>query len=74
MTVARRKNWALFQELFGRDNRFIIQRDNGKSFDFSFTIVLNPNAGLSRPKIMQALKSATSAIVSSPAAALPGMT
>ena len=56
MTAARRKNWALFQELFGRDNRFIIQRDNGKSSAFSFTIVLNPDAGLSRPKIMQALK------------------
>ena len=58
MTAARRKNWALFQELFGRDNRFIIQRDNGRSSAFSFTIVLNPDAGLSRPKIMQALKSA----------------
>jgi CDP-6-deoxy-D-xylo-4-hexulose-3-dehydrase len=58
MTVARRKNWALFQELFGRDNRFIIQRDNGKSSAFSFTIVLNPDAGLSRPKIMLAMKSA----------------
>jgi CDP-6-deoxy-D-xylo-4-hexulose-3-dehydrase len=58
MTAARRKNWALFQKLFGRDNRFIIQRDNGRSSAFSFTIVLNPDAGLSRPKIMQALKSA----------------
>ena len=58
MTAARRKNWALFQELFGRDNRFIIQRDNGKSSAFCFTIILNPNAGLSRPKIMQALKKA----------------
>ena len=58
MTAARRKNWALFQKLFGRDNRFIIQRDHGKSSAFSFTIVLNPDAGLSRPKIMQALKEA----------------
>ena len=37
----------------------IIQRDNGKSSAFSFTIVLNPDAGLSRPKIMLAMKSAT---------------
>jgi CDP-4-dehydro-6-deoxyglucose reductase, E1 len=58
MTDKRRKNWALFQELFGGDNRFIIQRENGKSSAFSFTIVLNPEAGLARPKIMQALKAA----------------
>ncbi|MGD0023109.1 MAG: DegT/DnrJ/EryC1/StrS family aminotransferase [Xanthobacteraceae bacterium] len=58
MTAARRKNWALFRKLFGSDNRFIIQRENGKSSAFSFTIVLNPDAGLSRPKIMQAMKKA----------------
>jgi CDP-4-dehydro-6-deoxyglucose reductase, E1 len=58
MTAARRKNLALFQKLFDGDNRFIIQRENGKSSAFSFTIVLNPNAQLSRPKIMQALKEA----------------
>lgn len=58
MTAERRKNWALFQKLFGGDNRFIIQRENGKSSAFSFTIVLNPETGLSRPKIMRALKDA----------------
>jgi len=58
MTAARRKNWALFQKLFGGDNRFIIQRENGKSSAFSFTIVLNPEAELSRARIMRALKDA----------------
>jgi len=58
MTAARRKNWALFKKLFGGDNRFITQRENGKSSAFSFTFVLNPEAELSRPKIMQALKEA----------------
>jgi CDP-4-dehydro-6-deoxyglucose reductase, E1 len=58
MTAARRKNWILFQQLFGRDDRFIIQRENGKSSAFCFTVVLNPEADLSRPKIMQALKKA----------------
>jgi CDP-4-dehydro-6-deoxyglucose reductase, E1 len=58
MTAVRRKNWALFQQQFGRDARFIIQRDNGKSSAFCFTIVLNPDAGLSRAKIMQSLKKA----------------
>jgi CDP-6-deoxy-D-xylo-4-hexulose-3-dehydrase len=58
MTVARRKNWALFQKLFGGDHRFIIQRENGKSSAFSFTIILNPEAGLSRTEIMKQLKAA----------------
>jgi CDP-4-dehydro-6-deoxyglucose reductase, E1 len=58
MTAARRKNWALFQHLFSRDNRFVIQRENGKSSAFSFTMILNPEAGLSRPKIMAALRKA----------------
>lgn len=58
MTAERRKNWALFQKLFGGDNRFIIQRENGKSSAFSFTMVLNPEAGLSRAKIMAALTKA----------------
>jgi CDP-6-deoxy-D-xylo-4-hexulose-3-dehydrase len=58
MTAERRRNWALFQKLFGGDNRFIIQRENGKSSAFALTIVLNPDAGLSRPKVMAALKDA----------------
>jgi CDP-4-dehydro-6-deoxyglucose reductase, E1 len=58
MTAQRRKNWVLFQKLFAGDNRFIIQRENGRSSAFSFTIVLNPEAGLSRPKITHALKEA----------------
>jgi len=58
MTAMRRKNWALFQKLFGGDNRFIIQRENGKSSAFSFTIILNPEAGLSRSEVMKRLKAA----------------
>jgi CDP-6-deoxy-D-xylo-4-hexulose-3-dehydrase len=58
MTAARRKNWALFQETFAGDNRFIIQRENGKTSAFSFTMILNPQAGLSRVRIMAALKKA----------------
>ncbi len=58
MTAARRRNWALFQKLFAGDNRFIIQRENGKSSAFSFTIVLNPEAGLSRAKVFAGLKAA----------------
>jgi len=58
MTSARRKNWALFQKLFRGDNRFIIQRENGNSSAFSFTIILHPEAGLVRERVMMHLKKA----------------
>lgn len=58
MTVERRKNLVLFQKLFGNDNRFIIQRENGKSSAFAFTMILNPEAELSRDKLMEELKKA----------------
>jgi CDP-4-dehydro-6-deoxyglucose reductase, E1 len=58
MTSARRKNWALFQKLFRGDNRFIIQRENGHSSAFSFTIILHPEAGLVRERVMKHLKEA----------------
>ncbi|MBL6933619.1 MAG: DegT/DnrJ/EryC1/StrS family aminotransferase [Rhodospirillales bacterium] len=58
MTAMRRKNLALFQKLFGNDERFIIQRENGKSSAFSFPIILNPAHDLDRAKIFQALEKA----------------
>jgi CDP-6-deoxy-D-xylo-4-hexulose-3-dehydrase len=58
MTRARRKNWALFQQRFSCDDRYIIQRENGKSSAFSFTVILNPEAGLSRAQALAALKGA----------------
>lgn len=58
MTEARRKNLSLFQELFAGDNRFIIQRENGKSSSFCFTILLNPKLNLPRAEVMAALKEA----------------
>ena len=58
MTEVRRNNWALFQELFLGDERFIIQRENGKSSSFCFTITLNPELRPNRKKVLQALKDA----------------
>jgi len=58
MVGLRRKNAALFQNLFGRDERFIIQRENGRSSWFCFTIVLNPSLRIDRAKVMAALKQA----------------
>jgi CDP-6-deoxy-D-xylo-4-hexulose-3-dehydrase len=58
MTAIRRKNWALFQRLFGSDNRLIIQRENGKSSAFSFTMMPHPSLGVKRERFLAALKSA----------------
>jgi CDP-6-deoxy-D-xylo-4-hexulose-3-dehydrase len=53
MTAQRRKNLKLFQELFADDPRFIIQRENGKSSAFSFTIILNPERGVDRERVFR---------------------
>lgn len=58
MVDTRRKNAALFQDLFRGDDRFIIQKENGRSSWFAFTVILNPEQGLNRKKIMESLKAA----------------
>lgn len=58
MTAARRANWAHFVERFGADERFIIQREVGRSSAFSFTLILNPSAKLDRQKVFTALREA----------------
>ena len=55
---ARRKNGKLFQELFGSDERFIIQKENGSSSWFAFTVILNPKFGIERQAVFSALKKA----------------
>jgi CDP-6-deoxy-D-xylo-4-hexulose-3-dehydrase len=57
-TARRRANLATFQRLFGGDDRFIIQRENGKSSSFCFPIILDPKRGGDRRKILEALKTA----------------
>ena len=58
MTAARRRNWALFNQLFAGDERFVIQRENGKSSAFCFTIVLDPKRRPERRRVLAALKEA----------------
>jgi len=58
MTETRRKNLAVFQELFGSDERFIIQRENGRSSAFSFPIILNPEMNLDRERLFADMKAA----------------
>ena len=58
MIAMRRRNAELFQRLFSRDERFIIQRENGASSWFCFTIILNPKRAIDRRRVMTALKDA----------------
>lgn len=58
MTAARRRNMAHFQQLFAGDDRFIIQRENGKSSCFSFTLILNPAHNADRDRVFAALREA----------------
>ena len=55
MTDVRRRNWLTFSNLFKGDDRFIIQRENGKSSCFSFTLILNPDKQIDRNKVLNAL-------------------
>jgi len=58
MTAQRRQNHELFQRLFAGDGRFILQRENGQSSSFSFTIVLDPGHPIDRDKVFDALRDA----------------
>jgi CDP-6-deoxy-D-xylo-4-hexulose-3-dehydrase len=58
LVETRRRNAALFQSLFSGDERFIVQRENGRSSWFAFTIVLNPKLNIDRKVVMQAMKAA----------------
>jgi CDP-4-dehydro-6-deoxyglucose reductase, E1 len=58
MTVQRRKNLAYFQKLFAGDDRFIIQREHGKSSSFCFPMIMNPKRHIDRKRAFEALKKA----------------
>ena len=57
-TAQRRRNLALFQKLFAGDERFIIQREHGKSSSFCFTVILNPARNPDRKRVLAGLKEA----------------
>ena len=58
MLERRRANAARFVELFGGDERFLLQREHGRSSWFSFTMILNPSLGLDRARVMRELRQA----------------
>lgn len=58
MLAVRRANAAHFVRLFKGDRRFIIQRENGSSSWFSFTLIPDPKAGIDRARVLDALRQA----------------
>jgi CDP-6-deoxy-D-xylo-4-hexulose-3-dehydrase len=54
----RRENAAHFCERFSNDARFILQRESGASSWFGFSLVVRPDVGLERGRIIQALNAA----------------
>jgi len=56
MVEQRRKNANIFVKCFHNDERFIIQRENGMSTWFCFTIIINPKFNIYRSKILELLK------------------
>lgn len=59
MTAQRRKNWVLFQELFGKNERFTIQKVSplGETSAFAFTFVIRDGT-IKRHKLWAALREA----------------
>ena len=58
MLEIRRNNALYFQQQFVNDARFIVQKENGESSWFSFTLIVHPDSGLSRQKVFEALRKA----------------
>lgn len=57
---ARRENAKYFKQLFGKDDRFIIQQEaeGAESSWFCFTMIVNTKKGISREKVLNKLKEA----------------
>ena len=58
MIERRRANARCFVDLFTGDERFLIQREHGRSSWFSFTLILNPSLGIDRARVMRSLRDA----------------
>ncbi|MBW7940867.1 MAG: DegT/DnrJ/EryC1/StrS family aminotransferase [Candidatus Kuenenia stuttgartiensis] len=54
----RRENAVHIEQLFGNDERFIIQKEIGESSWFCFTMIINPKLNIDRKKVLQKLTAA----------------
>ena len=55
MTRVRRKNHQHFQEAFSDSEHFIIQKENGISSSFSFSMIINPSSKIDRNELFKVL-------------------
>ena len=56
MIQERRDNANRFRDIFGNQNQFLVQQEIGHSSWFGFGLIINPESGLSRGTVIQALK------------------
>ena len=54
----RRKNAKIFNEIFKNDDRFLIQKEIGKSSWFGFSMILRESSRLDRSEILEKLENA----------------
>ena len=54
----RRENAEYFKKLFGNDERFIIQKEIGKSSWFGFSFLINEKSGIKRDDVIKVLTEA----------------
>jgi CDP-6-deoxy-D-xylo-4-hexulose-3-dehydrase len=54
----RRRNARHFRARLGDDERFILQKETGESSWFSFTMIVRPGCGLTRARVLEALRAA----------------
>jgi CDP-6-deoxy-D-xylo-4-hexulose-3-dehydrase len=54
----RRLNARRFAVLFEGDERFLLQREHGRSSWFAFTVILNPSLGIDRSRVLRAMREA----------------
>lgn len=52
----RRQNAEVWVSLFGKDERFIIQKEHGVSSWFSFTLILKPELNIDKRRLFNVLK------------------
>ncbi len=55
MTKVRRKNHQYFQDTFSNSDHFIIQRENGISSSFSFSMIISPASDIDRNRLFTVL-------------------
>ena len=53
MTRVRRENHQYFQDIFSNSDHFIIQKENGISSSFSFSMIIRPSSSIDRNKLFK---------------------